>query len=180
MPSNFGAVKRCSVYRDNNDLKRNLNIYVVSEDSDNNLVRSNQVIKNNLRTWLNSVRMITDSVDIKDAKVLNIGIKFRAAVSRDADKQKILKESIEALKEKFVTHPEIGESLMVTDIFKCLKDVEGIVDVLNTRVITKTGELYAETSSQGYLSSDGRVFSVPFDTIWEIKNPDIDIEGVLI
>ena len=51
MPSKFGAIKRCAVYRDSNDLKRNLNIYVVSENQNGTLTKSNTAIKENLKTW---------------------------------------------------------------------------------------------------------------------------------
>ena len=51
MPPKFGSVKRCSVQRDPNSQKRNLNIYVISEDSFGKLIETNSTIKNNLKTW---------------------------------------------------------------------------------------------------------------------------------
>jgi hypothetical protein len=183
MPASFGAIKRCAVERDTNDLKRNLNIYIVSEDSLGNLVKTNDVIKDNLKLWLNSVRMISDTIDIKDVKIVNIGMKFKAITETFSDKQKILSSAIKALKENFAsTHPEVGESLLVTDIFKVLKDVEGILDVTNVSVKIKSGEDYSSTTlrQSKRMSRDGRVFSVPKEYIWEIKLPDKDIEGILI
>ena len=37
MPTQFGAIKRVNVYRDLDSVKRNLNMYVISEDSNGNL-----------------------------------------------------------------------------------------------------------------------------------------------
>ena len=56
MPGKFGSVKRISVQRDPNSLKRNLNMYVLSEDSYGKLTRNNDTIKKNIKTNANSVR----------------------------------------------------------------------------------------------------------------------------
>ena len=47
MPSKFGSIKRCSAQRDPDSRRRNLNIYIISEDSFGNLTTSNSTIKNN-------------------------------------------------------------------------------------------------------------------------------------
>ena len=51
MPSTYGAIKRVNVLRDPDSFKRNLNIYVVSENEDGSLIESNQTIKENVRMW---------------------------------------------------------------------------------------------------------------------------------
>ena len=45
MPNKFGAVKRCNIVQDLNSFKRNLNLYVISENSVGNLVQTNTIIK---------------------------------------------------------------------------------------------------------------------------------------
>jgi len=57
MPERFGMVKRVNVIQDNRSFKRNLNLYIVSEDNDGKLIQSNQSLKNNLKTWLNKNKM---------------------------------------------------------------------------------------------------------------------------
>ena len=76
MPPKYGAIKRVNVIKDPGSLKRNLNIYVLSEDSAGDLTTANSTIKNNLKEWINQGRMINDTVDILDAKIINIGIEF--------------------------------------------------------------------------------------------------------
>jgi hypothetical protein len=61
MPSKFGSIKRCSVQRDPDSQKRNLNMYIVSEDSFGKLILSSDTIKKNLKVWLNQHRMINDT-----------------------------------------------------------------------------------------------------------------------
>ena len=48
MPARFGAIKRCRMTRDHDSLKRNLNLYLVSEDRDGHLVETNTVLKQNV------------------------------------------------------------------------------------------------------------------------------------
>lgn len=182
MPSQFGAIKRCSVERDFNDLQRNLNIYVMSEDESGNMVTTNNTIKRNLKTWLNSVRMISDTIDIIDAKVVNIGITFEAMVEEYISKEQVLTDCYKKIVESFTTNaPELGESFFMTDVFKILKDVEGLVDVTDIKLEIKSGDGYADTSMliSERMTSDGRVFRVPRDTMWEIRYPSADIVGIL-
>jgi hypothetical protein len=71
MPPRFGGVKRCSIMRDIDSNLRNINIYVISEVN-GYFQATNEVLKQNIKTWLNSKRVINDSVDILDAKVVNL------------------------------------------------------------------------------------------------------------
>ena len=70
------SIKRVSAQKDPNSLKRNINMYVISENSFGKLTLSNATIKDNLKTWLNQYRMINDTVDILDPYVINVGIDF--------------------------------------------------------------------------------------------------------
>ena len=70
--------------------KRNLNLHVVSESAAGNLERTNKTIKNNLKTWINSYRMINDTIDILDARIINIGVNFLIAAQPNVDKFQVL------------------------------------------------------------------------------------------
>ena len=76
MPAKFGAVKRANIVQDTNSSKRNLNLYVVSENSSGELIASSTTLKQNVKNWLNDYKMINDSVDILDATIVNIGVSF--------------------------------------------------------------------------------------------------------
>ena len=182
MPEKFGAVKRCNIEQDRDELKRNLNLYVVSEAPSGTLVTTNATIKQNLSTWLNQVKMIGETIDILDATILNVGIEFEAIAEGNSNHSFILESAIsEIIEEMTIIHKEIGEPLYVTDVFKVLKDVEGILDVVDVRITIKTGGDYSEASLDlnEYLSNDGRVLNVPNDHILEIKYPNIDIVGAI-
>ena len=181
MPPKFGALKRCRIYRDADSLKRNLNMYVVSESQGGNLERTNDTIKNNLKTWLTKNKMVNDTVDIMDAKVINLAIDFEAIGRTDMEKFEILQEAIGALKRHFFKHPEIGEPFFITDVYKILKDIEGVVDVSNVNISLKAGGNYSDIryNVKANISPDGRYIDIPKNCLWEIKFLKEDINGVI-
>ena len=179
MPPKFGAIKRVSVQKDPDSQKRNLNMYVVSEDSAGKLIKSNSTIKNNLKTWINQYRMINDTVDILDPYILNFGVEFVVRPQRASDKFEVLDRCIEHLRKYFSKVYFIGESLYISDIYKELKDVPGVLDVSRVRLNTKSGGKYSDASIKidENLSGDGSMLVIPRNAILEMKYPDADIVG---
>jgi hypothetical protein len=179
MPAKFGSIKRVSVQKDPDSQKRNLNMYVISEDTAGKLVLSNSVIKNNLKTWINQYRMINDTVDILDPFILNFGIDFVVRPQEAADKFMVLEACIDALKENFKQTFFIGESLYISDIYKVLKSVPGVLDVLKVKINMKSSGEYSSSSIDvnSNLSGDGSQLIVPNNAILELKFPEVDIVG---
>ncbi len=180
MPAKFGAIKRARVVQDQNSLKRNLNVYVVSENKNGNLVAANSTIKSNLKTWIKEYKMINDTVDIMDAKVVNIGINFVAITNPKVNKYSVLRQATDILMQDLTsTHMEIGESFTLSDVYTSLRFVPGIVDVVDVEIVQKTGGLYSTTgfNVEDQMSPDGRVLRTPQNVVLEIKYPKDDIKG---
>ena len=181
MPERFGMVKRANIIQDNQSFKRNLNLYVVSEDNSGKLTQSNQSLKNNLKTWLNKNKMITDSIDILDAKIVNFGIQFEAIGELDQDNTDLLSDAVSALSDKFDKYYDISENIYVSDIYSTLKNVEGILDVVSAKAFLRVGGVYSDVfyDFEDNLSADGRMINIPNNVIVELKFPNIDIKGVI-
>jgi len=179
MPAKFGSVSRCSVQRDPDSLKRNLNMYVISEDRFGKLTTTNSTIKNNLKTWLNNYRMLNDTIDILDPHIINIGIDFVIKAATGTDKYSLLDSAIQTLQVHFNTKFYIGESLYISDIYQVLKGVKGILDVTKVKINNKTAAQYANShlDINANLSPDGSHLIVPRNAIIEIKFPATDIKG---
>jgi len=179
MPGKFGSVKRCSAQKDPNSLKRNLNLYVISEDVYGKLTRTNQTIKNNIKTWINQYRMINDTIDILDPYVVNLGIDFVVKAQAGADKYDVLNQCINTLGAKYNQGFFIGEPFYISDIYETLKKVHGVLDVLKVKVGNKVGGNYADTvlDIRKNLSPDGSYLMVPKNVIVELKFPTTDIRG---
>jgi len=184
MPAKFGTIKKVGVYQDTDSFnQRNINVYVVSQDSVGNLQPSSITIKNNLSTYISRLKMINDTIDILDAKIINLQINYKIVAFPDIDKFAAIDSSKNSIANFFNTRGnyEIGESFLITDIFSVLKNSPLVLDVIDVEVITKTGSLYSDSnfSVAGNLSRDGRKIICPFDSIFEIKFPNTDIIGTV-
>ncbi len=179
MPLKFGSIKRVSAQRDANSQKRNINMYVISEDKFGKLILTNDTIKNNLKTWLNHYRMISDTVDILDPYILNFGINFMIKSKPGTNKFVTLDSAMNALTRHFSQNYYIGQMFSVSDIYSALKDVPDVLDVLSVKVVPKTGVGYseAEIDINENTSPDGDSVMIPKNAIVEIKFPEVDIVG---
>tara|TARA_Y100001963_G_C6782291_1_gene450627 strand:- start:518 stop:2314 length:1797 start_codon:yes stop_codon:yes gene_type:complete len=179
MPAKFGSIKRVSVQRDPDSQKRNLNMYVISEDKSGKLTPTNNTIKNNIKTWINNYRMLSDTVDILDPFILNIGIEFIIKPHASVNKFVALDNAIRALRAQYQTTYYIGEQFSISDIYSYLKGVPGVLDVINVKIVSKTTSEYnsANIDINDNLSPNGNYLIVPKNAIIEIKYPDVDIRG---
>ena len=156
-------------------------MYVISENADAELEKSSNALKQNLRVWLDSLKMVSDSVDILDASVLNIGIKFEVIAQEYSNKSALYATIREKLFEEFrEIPPEIGQPFYITEVFKVLKNIDEVLDVVNIEITNLSGGNYSgfSYSVDSGLSRDGRILYVPKDSIWEIKFLT-DISGVI-
>ena len=171
---------------DNDSLKRNLNLYVVSEGFEGVLVKTNDILKKNVKTWIQKNKMINDTIDILDAKFVNLGIEFVAVGSMEKSKFDVLESAKRALITRFRRLPDIGEPFFITDVYKELRNVEGVVDVTDVQISLKSssdgGRNYSQTSLDlGKLTSpDGRYIQLPKNVMYEVKYPNFDIKGVIV
>jgi hypothetical protein len=182
MPSKFGKIKRANVVRDQNSLKRNLNMYVLSENVLGNLSAPNSVLKENLKVWLDNYRMINDTIDILDGKVINIGIKYEIIPDMDINRFDLLEKCNEAIQDEFLTIKfGLGESVYISEIYKVLNNVPGVTDTKTVEFYNITGGLYSNFiyDVEANISNDGRYLRIPEDAAAEILFPGNDILGVI-
>jgi hypothetical protein len=181
MPNRFGSIKRVSVVRDPDSLKRNLNMYVLSEDSDGRFTEATQKLKNNLKTWLTEYKMINDTIDILDGKIVNLEVKFEVIGAFDMNKYDVLRACLTKLKDKLKVPQGLGEAFYITEITKHLNSVTGVIDVVSVEVDSKTGGIYSNFPFviKNHLSPDGRIITPPENVVFEFYNLDSDITGVV-
>jgi len=182
MPSQFGAVKRVRVVQDLDSFKRNLNLYVVSEDINGSLIKTNSTIKRNLKAWINKYKMLNDTIDVLDAHILNIGIDFTAVSLRNANRFDVLTGAKEYLRSYVLSRTyEIGERFYISDIYQVLRGVPGLLDVVDVTITQRTGVNYSNIplDIEDRTDPDGRYIDVPKNVIVEVKFPDNDVRGTV-
>ena len=181
LPSKFGKIKRTRVMRDQDSFKRNLNMFVLSEDPNGNFVFTNAIVKNNLKTWLNHYRMINDTIDILDPRIINIKINFTAVVDYEQDKFEALNAAITEIEEIFENKMNIGEPIYITKIYDAVNNLEEIVDVTSVKIENLSGNNYSTDALNidEYISADGRILYAPENGIYELKFPELNIVGTI-
>jgi len=185
MPSNFGTVKRVSLLRDQTSFNgKNLNLYVISSNTSGFLIETNNIVKQNLRNWINQYKMIGDTIDILDARIINLKIDFQVAAFANVNKFDAIEECVNTLSEYYSDYTYyIGEPFKITEVYKILNNIPSVIDTKLVTVTQKTGLTgYSsfEVEYDDLISADGRYLVPPENSIFEIKFPTLDITGEVV
>ncbi len=151
-----------------------LNLYVLGYSNDSTLTTLNRAVKENLRNYLDQYRMLTDSINIRDAFVINIGVDFDIIPLPNTNGNEVVLRCIDALKTFFnIDRWQVNEPIVYGDIFNLLVSVEGVQTVtkvgiknLNDSDLGYSNVLYniADATKNGiiYPSYDPAIFEVKF------------------
>lgn len=185
MDSKYGSIKRANIVKDKKSIRNNLNLYVLSEMIQNEnpiLVETNNLIKKNLKEWLESKRLISDTIDILDAKIVNLKISYKVHGVSDKDKNDIQSECTNALINKFSSKLEIGQPFDISSIYKTLNLLPSVIDTKDVQIEVLNGVDYNYNNFDinKYLSSDETFIECPDDVCFEIKYPTRDIKATIL
>ena len=157
-------------------------MYVLTEDSDGNLSQANTTLKQNLKTWLDRYKMINDTIDILDGKIINLGIRYEIIADLDANRFDLLDKCNQKLLDKFLNIKfSLGESIFISEILRLLNDVPGVTDTVKVELYNIFGGAYSNFvyDVDANMSFDGRYLNIPQDSAAEILFPSTDIVGVV-
>ena len=193
LPAQYGAVSKAYIIQDEQlnmfDQNRRhlnpmaMNLYVLSQDLDGNLTIANDALKQNLMMYIDENRLLTDSINIKDAFIINYKIKFEISVLPDYVAKAVLLRCINALK-KFSSIKEwqIGQPMVIADFVRILANVEGVQSVIKVEFENLwnsddgySGNIYNLDSA----TYNGVIYPSLDPSIFECKNPDLNITGLV-
>lgn len=181
MPSNFGRVFRAGMRSNpNNPLASQL--FVVSRDANRNLTTSPDSLKENLITYLNSFRMLSDAIDILDAPIVNMGLDFEIVTDSDVNKSVVISNVIAKLRQFFRTENfQIDQPIKKSDINNIIYNTDGVLSVTEVRFRsfsgTNNGRVYSNNSFNIATNTVRGLIFPPPGGIFELKYPDFDIRG---
>lgn len=190
MPTQFGAVGKTYVTRDesaNNEASANLvntnpfalSLYVLAYDNDSKLTYATNNLKKNLRTYLSEYKMLTDTINIKDAFIVNVGINFEVLALPNYTGRQVLLDCVNRLKEYFLTaNRDINQPINLARINTILDRVKGVQTVQKVEIVNKVGGNYSDYSYDVKGATRNGVVYPSYDPcIFEVKYPDTDIKG---
>ena len=162
----------------------NVDLYVLAFDSNGNLTTASSTLKQNLTTYLSQFRTIGDSVAIKDAFIVNIGINFEIITLPNFNSNDVLRRCIIALQNYFnIRNWQLNEPIIYRDIFNLLDRIEGVQTVKNISFSNKTVN-DGSYSQYAYDVQGATIDNVLYPSIdpmiFEVKFPNSDIKGKIV
>lgn len=184
MPSNFGRVFRAGV-RDNPNNPLATQLFVISRDSDKKLVVAPDTLKQNVSEYLNQFRMISDAIDILDARVVNITVEFQISTETQPNKSVQVRNIIARLKKFFnIDNWQIDQPIRLSEVENMIFNNPGVMSVIDFKIRNVVGTINGKDYSDitldvGANTRNGLVFGPP-GSIFEVRFPDFDIIGSAI
>jgi hypothetical protein len=194
MPADYGTVAKAYISQDLNTNPQEtvahtnssnplaLDLYILSYNSNKQLTPATSTLKQNLVTYLNQYRMVTDAINIKDAYYINIGLNFDIIVLSGYANKDVITNCITVLKDHFnIDKWQINQPITLSDIQSKLLQVKGVQSVVKLEVTNKQGGDY---SQYGYdiagATKNGNIYPSLDPAIFEIRFPDVDIQGRVV
>lgn len=184
MPNVFGRVFRAGI-SDNPINPLSAQLHIISRDRFGNLTVSPDSLKKNLSTYLNEFRLISDAVDILDARVSNYTVRFGIMTAPNANKNGVVQSVISRVKNILkIENFQIDQPLVIDDVINVIINTQGVVSLISLEILPKTGTDDSRTYSDFYfdyeLSTRNKIITAPRGTIFELKYPEYDIIGTAI
>ena len=185
MPPSYGIIAKAHTQKPAaNDPDTTLDLYVLSYNQDKNLNNASTALKNNLQTYINQYRMIGDTINIKDAFVINISCEFGIITLPNYNNNEVLFNCVTALTEYFnIDNWQINQPIIYKDIAVLLDRIPGVQTVASINISNKTGTNsgYSEYAYSISGATQGGVIYPSIDPmIFEVKYPTTDIKGKIV
>ena len=158
-----------------------LNLYTLGYDKDKKIATLNDATKNNLATYLEQYRMLTDAINIKDAFVINFQLEFAITTFKNYNNQQVLLECISELKNYFnIDKWQINQPIIISEVQNLIGGVNGVqtIESLTFNNISGTFQGYSQYK-YGFTKAtrDGVIYPSMDPSIFELKYPNSDING---
>lgn len=156
-----------------------LSMYILEYDNSRKLKTAGPILKNNLKTYLSEFIPVTDSVNIKDAFIVNIGVEYEIAVRPNYSGRDVLLQCSNILKDYFDTSKRsINQPINLSKVYTELDKVKGVQTVQKIEIVNKQGGQYSSFAYDIKGATRNNVVYPSFDPcIFEVKYPDQDIKG---
>jgi hypothetical protein len=125
--------------------------------------------------------MLTDSINIRDAYIINIGVDFDVIALPSFNANEVILNCITLLKDFFnIDKWQIGQPIIYGDIYNLLLQATGVQTVTAVRIKNINDELLDYSNVIYDISEatrNGIIYPSLDPAIFEVKFPDNDIKG---
>jgi len=157
------------------------NLYLLGYDKNGNLTNVNDATKENLKTYLGPYRMLTDSINIKNGFIINIGVEFDIIVLPNYNAAEVLLSCIAIIKNHFdIKKWQFNEPITVNKIITKIADNEGVQSVIKLEIKNKWKQSKGYSGNKYDIESatkNGIIYPSIDPAVFELKFPNADIIG---
>jgi len=190
LPSRYGIISKAFIEKSKvqnispGETPSTLDLYILSYDINRNLTTASTSLKQNLSNYLSQYRIIGDTINIKDAFVINIGVDFEIIVRPNFNSNEVLRNCINSLIQYFnIDNWQINQPIILKEIEVRLDRIEGVQTVKKVQITNKVGtslgySQYAYDIEQATLN--GTIYPSLDPMVFEVKNPSTDIKGRVV
>jgi hypothetical protein len=199
LPSNYGSIAKVYVTQDPSreiiqtptvayTEERNplsLDMYILAYDSSKKLTTAATSLKQNLVTYIDQYRMVTDAVNIKDAFYINIGVNFDIVIQSGYNNNDIITNCITSLQDHFnIEKWNINQPIIISDVISRLLQVKGVQSVTKLEIVNKQDNTGSTYSQYAYditgATRQGNIYPSLDPSIFEVRYPNTDIQGRVV
>ena len=161
-----------------------LNLYVLSYNSNKNLTQTNEALVYNIRQYLQKYKIISDSVNIIDGYIINIGIDFKILVYNNFNKKEVLDQCLQKAKDFFnVDKWYFNQPININQLELELAKVEGVQSIseVTFKNLNQNDGDYSPHEYNLSEATHNKIIYPSLDpSVFEVKFPDNDIRGAVI
>ena len=190
LPSEYGSISKAYIESEKlenllpGETPSILDLYVLAFDNNRKLKNASTALKQNLKTYISQYRVINDSIKIKDAFIINIGVEFDLIVLPEYNNNEVIFNCIKQLQDYFdINKWQINEPIMLRDLYILLDKVDGVQTVKGITIPNKVGTNlgYSAYAYDIASATQNNVIYPSLDPmIFEIKYPNTDIVGRVV
>ena len=160
-----------------------VNLYTLGYNNNKKLATLNTSVKENLARYIEQYRLLTDDVNILDAFVINIGVRFDITVFRNYNMKDVLARSIDTIQQFFdVDKWVINQPIIIADLIYQIGSVEGVQNVGSVEIFNKYQfkdglDYHPYRYNIADATMNGVVYPSLDPSIFELRYPQNDIIG---
>jgi phage-related baseplate assembly protein len=160
-------------------------MYVLGLDTNGNLAEPTPALLQNVQTYIQDYRMLTDAVKIQQAYIVNIGVSFDVVILPNYNGQDVISRCITAIQNFFdIDNWQINQPIILTNLYSLLDQVQGVQTIKNISITNLTDPTGATYSPYAYDIAGATVNNVIYPSldpcIFEVLYPNTDIQGRVV
>jgi len=197
MPAKYGSVYRAYAIANSDTDLGGVKLYLLGLNESRNLQNTdNDLLYQNVASYLEKYRMINDFIVITSGQIINLGISFTVRVEKYVNKQHLISQCILDIKNYMdISNWYMNDIIYISNISDMLKDIPGVLNVVDIKFTNKFGGDYSNfilpsinkelsdystnmtiSNNVEIVPTNNQIHSSP-TSMFEIKYPTLDIKG---